>query len=181
MKSRDGNIHAIECDALIVPSLKQDLIEGRADTNGLNSQGTLAKNTDIYGIFPRINSKQYGDEQSISFISDDSRFFRTKAFHLPNAAEMSRHPLNGTTNGDKQWFYSMRQKKRKSHGGNRDGQDRREQCSAAIIRHTSCAYNQDGRPVANIKHRDGWVVAIIHYQHRCINEIRPERQASAHH
>jgi len=109
VKSRDGNIHAIESDALIVPSLKQDLIEGRADTNDLNSQGTLDKNTDICGIYPRINSKLYGDEQSISFISDDSRLFRTKALHLPNAAEMSRQPLNDTTNGEKQWFYSRRQ------------------------------------------------------------------------
>jgi hypothetical protein len=59
--------------------------------------------------------------------------------------------LNDTTNGEKQWFYSRRQKKRKSQGGNRDGQDRREDRSAAIIRHISYAYNQDGRPVI-IKH-----------------------------
>ena len=70
VKSRDGNIHAIESDALIVPSLKQDLIEGRADTNGLNSHGTLDTNTNICEIYPRVNSKLYGDEQSIPFISD---------------------------------------------------------------------------------------------------------------
>ena len=69
VKSRNGNIHAIESDALIVLSLKQDLIEGRADTNGLNSQGILDKNTDICGIHPHINSKLYGDEQSIPVIT----------------------------------------------------------------------------------------------------------------
>ena len=47
----------------------------------------------------------------------------------------------------------MRQKKRKSQGGNRDGQDRREDRPAASIKHsTSCAYNQDGRPVMITKH-----------------------------
>ena len=60
VKSRDGNIRAIESDALNVPLLKQDLNEGRTDTNGLNSQVILDKNTDIRGIYPRINSKPYG-------------------------------------------------------------------------------------------------------------------------
>jgi len=38
VESRDGNINAIEVDALILPSLKQDLIGGRALTNTLNVQ-----------------------------------------------------------------------------------------------------------------------------------------------
>ena len=71
VESRDGNIHAFESDALNVPFLKQDLSEGRTNTNGPNSQVILDKNTDIRGIYPRINSKLYGDEQSIPFISDD--------------------------------------------------------------------------------------------------------------
>ena len=61
VKSRDGNIHAIKSDALIVPSLKQDPIEGRSVTNGLDSQVFLEKNTDICGIYPRNNSKLYSD------------------------------------------------------------------------------------------------------------------------
>ena len=148
VKSRDGNIRAIESDALNVPLLKQDLNEGRTDTNGLNSQVILDKNTDIRRIYPRIDSKLYGDEQFIPFISDDSRMFRTKAPHPANAAEVSSHPLKDTTSG---WFYSRRQKKRRSHGGYRDGQDRRNH-SAAIINHTSYAYTQDGRSVAIIRH-----------------------------
>ena len=148
VKSRDDNICAIESDALNVPLLKQDLNEGRTDTNGLNSQVILDKNTDIRRIYPRIDSKLYGDEQFIPFISDDSRMFRTKAPHPANAAEVSSHPLKDTTSG---WFYSRRQKKRRSHGGYRDGQDRRNH-SAAIINHTSYAYTQDGRSVAIIRH-----------------------------
>ena len=42
----------------------------------------------------------------------------------------------------------MRQKERKSHGGNRNGQDRREDRPAASIR----AYSQDGRPVMIAQH-----------------------------
>ena len=122
VKSRDGNIHAIESDALIVPSLKQDLFEGRAITNGLNSQVFLDKNTNICGNHHRINNKPCGDEQSIPFISDDLRLFQPKALHLANAAEVSSQPLNKTTNEKKQWFYSRRQKKRKHQSGNRDGQ-----------------------------------------------------------
>jgi hypothetical protein len=73
---------------------------------------------------------------------------------MANAVEVSRQSLNDATK--KQWFYSRRQKKRKSQGGNRDGQGRREHRSAAIISHgasaTAWASNQDGRPVAIIKH-----------------------------
>ncbi len=56
VKSRDSNIRAIESDALNVPFLNQDLSEGRTNTNDPNSQVILDKNTDIRGIYPRINS-----------------------------------------------------------------------------------------------------------------------------
>ncbi len=75
------------------------------------------------------------------------------AQRLAKAGEVSYQPLYEITNERKQWFYSIRQKKRKSQGGNRDGQDRREDRPAASIkRSTSCAYNQDGRPVMITKH-----------------------------
>ena len=77
------------------------------------------------------------------------------AQRLAKAGEVSYQPLNEITNERKRWFYSMRQKKRKSQGGNRDGQDRREDRPAASIRHTLCAYNQDGRPVMITKHIGG--------------------------
>ncbi len=79
-------IHAIKSDELVVPSLKQDPIEGRSVTNGLASQVILEKNTDICEIYPRNNSKLYGDEVTISFLSDDLRLFRTKKSHLTSAA-----------------------------------------------------------------------------------------------
>ena len=95
-----------------------------------------------------------GAEHPIPLISDDLRLFRTMAqrLALAKAGEVSYQALNEITNERKRWFYSMRQKKRKSHGGNRNGQDRREDRPAASIRHTSCAYNQDGRPVMITKH-----------------------------
>ena len=85
VESRDGNIHALEFDALIVPSLKQKLIGGRAVTNGLNLQVIFDKNPNICGIVPRINGKLCDIEQSIPSISDDLRFktlYRIKTLHL---------------------------------------------------------------------------------------------------
>ena len=72
----------MEFDALIVPSLKQDLIGGRAVTNGLDFQVILDKNPYVCGIYPRINGKLCGIEQSIPFISDDWRLFRLKTLNL---------------------------------------------------------------------------------------------------
>ena len=79
---RDGNIQAVESDALTVSSVKQDLIGGRAVTNGLDFQVILDKNPYICGIYPRMNGKLCGIEQSIPFISDDWRLFRLKTLNL---------------------------------------------------------------------------------------------------
>ena len=147
-ESRDGNIHAIKVNALLVPSPQQDLIGG---TNNLDFQVILDQDPNVAEIHPLINGKPYGDEQSIPFISDDLRLFQTKASHMANAAKVSRQPLNDATKKQ-----SWRQKKRKSQSGDRDGQGRREHRSAAIISHdesaTAWAGNQDGRLVAIIKH-----------------------------
>ena len=102
VKSRDGNIHAIKSDALIVPSLKQDPIQGRSVTKGLDPQVILEKNTDICGIYPRNNSKLYGDEITTSFLSDDLRLYRTKKPHLKSAAKVNRQPLNKLNRGSTQ-------------------------------------------------------------------------------
>ena len=174
-ESRDGNIHAIKVNALIVPSLQQDLIGG---TNNLDFQIILDQDPNVARIYPLINGKPYGDEQSIPFISDDLRLFRTKASHMANADEVSCQPLNNATK--KKWFYSWRQKKRKSQGGNRDGQGRREHRSAAINSHdvsaTACAGNQDGQLVAIIKHTG----ASMGYD-RNNGRQRPQQRASAKH
>ena len=77
-----------------MPSLQQDLIGG---TNILDFQIILDQDPNVAGIYPLINGKPYGDEQSIPFISDDLRLFRTKAFHMANAADVSRQPLNNAT------------------------------------------------------------------------------------
>ena len=82
VESRDGNIHAVEVDALIVPSLKQDLIRGRALTNNLNFQIILDQDPNVAGIYPRFNGELCSAEQSIPFISDDSYFFRLKTLQL---------------------------------------------------------------------------------------------------
>ena len=143
-----------------MPSLKQDLFEGRAITNGLNSQVFLDKNTNICGNHHRINNKLCGDEQSIDsipFISDDLRLFRPKALHLETTAEVSRQPLNKTTNEKKQWFYSRRQKKRKHQSGNRDGQKRLEDRSAAIIKHFGVSRGYD----RNDKHQHITSCAVV--------------------
>ena len=65
-----------------MPSLKQDLIGGRAVTNGLDFQVILDKNPHDCGIYPRINGKLCGIERSIPFISDDWRLFRLKTLNL---------------------------------------------------------------------------------------------------
>ncbi len=74
-EARDGSIHAIAFDLLIVPSLKLDLIGGRGVTNGLDSRVILDKNSMICGIYPRIAGispgKLCGVELSNPFISDD--------------------------------------------------------------------------------------------------------------
>ena len=86
VESRDGNIHAIEVDALIVPSLKQDLIGGRALTNNLDFQIILDQDLNVVGIYPRFNGKICGVERLIPFISDDLFFFRLKTLHLAQHA-----------------------------------------------------------------------------------------------
>ena len=82
-ESRDGNIHAIKVNALIVPSLQQDLIGG---TNNPDFQVILDQDPNVAEIHPLINGKPYSDEQSIPFISDDLRLFQAKASHMANAA-----------------------------------------------------------------------------------------------
>ena len=52
LESRDGNIHALEIDALIVPSLTQDLIGGKDITNDLEFRVILDKDPNIAGIYP---------------------------------------------------------------------------------------------------------------------------------
>ena len=79
VESRDGNIHAIKVNALLVPSPQQDLIGG---TNNLDFQVILDQDPNVAEIHPLINGKPYGDEQSIPFISDDLRLFQTKASHM---------------------------------------------------------------------------------------------------
>jgi hypothetical protein len=68
VESWDGNIHAIKVDALIVPSLKQDLIGGRAVTNGLDFQVILDKNPHVCGMYPRLNGELCGFESSIPLL-----------------------------------------------------------------------------------------------------------------
>ena len=103
----DGNIHAIKVNALIVPSLQQDLIGG---TNNLDFQVILDQDPNVAEIHPLL---PYGDEQSIPFISDDLHLFQTKASHMANAAKVSRQPLNDATK--KQLFYTS------THGARRSG------------------------------------------------------------
>ena len=69
-EARDGNIHSFEVEALIVP-VKQDLIGGRAVTNGLTFQVILDEDPNICVIYPRVNGTLCGVKQSIPFISDD--------------------------------------------------------------------------------------------------------------
>jgi hypothetical protein len=81
-ESRDGNIHAINVNALIVrlvPLTQQDLIGG---TNNLDFQIILDQDPNVAGIYPLINSQPYGDQQSIPFISDDLRLFQTMVLRL---------------------------------------------------------------------------------------------------
>ena len=57
-EARDGNIQAVESDALTVSSVKQDLIGERAISNGLNFQVILDKDLNVCGIYPCfINGK----------------------------------------------------------------------------------------------------------------------------
>ena len=68
--SRNGNIIALEFDALIVPHLKQDLIGGRAVTNGMDFQVILDKDPNVCGIYPRVDGKLCSIEDSIPFKID---------------------------------------------------------------------------------------------------------------
>ena len=79
---RDGNIHVVESDALIVSFLKQGLIGESAVSYGLNFQGIRDKNLNVCGIYPCFNRKLCGVEQSIIFISADWRLFRLKTLYL---------------------------------------------------------------------------------------------------
>ena len=56
-EARDGNIQAVESDALTVSSVKQDLIGERAISNGLNFQVILDKDLNVCGIYPCFNRK----------------------------------------------------------------------------------------------------------------------------
>ena len=76
--AQDGNVHVVESDALIVSSLKQDLIGERADSNGFNFQVILDKDFNVCWIYPCFNGKLCGVEQSILFIIDDWRLFWLK-------------------------------------------------------------------------------------------------------
>ena len=78
--SRNGNIIALEFDALIVPHLKQKLIGGRAVTNGMDFQVILDKDPNVCGIYPRVDGKLCSIEDSIPFISDDSLLFHLEIF-----------------------------------------------------------------------------------------------------
>ena len=88
--SRSGNIISLEFDALIVPQLKQDLIGGRAVTNGMDFQVILDKEQNICGIYPRIDDKLCNIEDSIPFISDDSRLFRLRTLSLSHESFVRR-------------------------------------------------------------------------------------------
>ena len=98
LESRDGNIHALEAlldfDALIVPSLTQELIGGRAITNDLEFQLILDKDPNIAGIYPRFNGKLCSVEQSIPFISDDLLFFRLKTLHMAHHSFVKKTGLD---------------------------------------------------------------------------------------
>ena len=88
--SRCGNIVALEFDALIVPQLKQDLIGGRAVTNGMDFQVILDKDPNICGIYPRIDDKLCSIEDSIPFISDDLRLFQLRTLSLSRESFVKR-------------------------------------------------------------------------------------------
>jgi hypothetical protein len=91
--SPSGNIHSFEVDALIAP-VKQDLIGGRAITNGLKFQVILDQDPNICGIYPRTNGKLGDVEQSIPFICDDLRLFRIKTLHLSQFAYVNQTGLD---------------------------------------------------------------------------------------
>jgi hypothetical protein len=94
VESLDGNIHAIEVDAIIVPSLKQDLIGGRALTNNLNFQIIFDQDPNVAGIYPRFNGGLCSAEQSIPFISDDLFFFRLKTLQLQQHTFLKKTSLD---------------------------------------------------------------------------------------
>jgi hypothetical protein len=88
--SRSGNIIALEFDALIVPHLKQDLIGGRAVTNGMDFQVILDKDPHVCGIYPRVDGKLCSIEDSIPFISDASRLFLLKTLEFSHNSFVKR-------------------------------------------------------------------------------------------
>ena len=91
---RDGNIHVVESDALIVSSLKQDLIGESASSNGLNFQVILDKGLNICGIYPCFNGELCSVEQFIIFISDDWRLFRLKTLDFVHSFSVKETGLD---------------------------------------------------------------------------------------
>ena len=91
---RDGNIHVVESDALIVSSLKQDLIGESAASNGLNFQVILDKDLNVCGIYPCFNGELCSVEQSIIFISDDWRLFRLKTLDFVHHSSVKETGLD---------------------------------------------------------------------------------------
>ena len=91
---RDGNIQAVESDALTVSSVKQDLIGERAISNGLNFQVILDKDLNVCGIYPCLNGKLCCVEQSIIFISDYLRLFRLKTLDFVHHSFVEKADLD---------------------------------------------------------------------------------------
>ena len=73
-----------------IPHLKQDLIGGRAVTNGMDFQVILDKDPNVCGIYPRVDGKLCSIEDSIPFISDESRLFRLKTLEFSHNSFVKR-------------------------------------------------------------------------------------------
>ena len=84
----------VESDALIVSSLKQDLIGERAALNGLNFQVILDKDLNVCGTYSCFNGKLSCVEQSIIFISDDWRLFRLKTLDFVHHSSVKETGLD---------------------------------------------------------------------------------------
>ncbi len=90
----DGNIHVVDPDALIVSSLKQDLIRERAILNGINFQLILNTDLNVCGIYPCFNGNLCGVEQSIISISDYWRLFRLKTLDFVHHSSVKKTGLD---------------------------------------------------------------------------------------
>ena len=92
-EAQDGSFHSFEVNALIAP-VKQDLIGGRAITNALKFQVILDEDPNICGLYPRVNGKLLGVEESIPFISDDPRLFRIKTLQISHNSFVNQTGLD---------------------------------------------------------------------------------------